>query len=46
MRCDVLRCVSNDDGYCLCDSYVEIDENGCCSEMNIKGGEKNGTAPD
>lgn len=41
MPCDVLRCVNNADGYCMCSSYVEIDETGCCREINIKGGEEN-----
>lgn len=40
MLCNVFRCGNNTDWYCMCSSYVEIDENGCCSKMNIKGGEE------
>lgn len=41
MLCDVLRCVNNADGYCMYSSYVEIDETGCCREINIEDGEEN-----
>lgn len=35
MRCAVLKCKENQNGYCSCSSYVEIDESGSCSEMLI-----------
>ena len=35
MRCRVLKCIENESGYCLCSSYVEIDENGECSCMCV-----------
>lgn len=41
MLCDVLSCVNNVDGYCMCSSYVEIDETGECKEINIKEGRVN-----
>lgn len=41
MLCDMLRCVNNAEGYCMCSSYVEIDETGCCREIYIKSMEEN-----
>lgn len=41
MLCDMLRCVNNEDGYCMCSSYVEIDETGACKEINLKEGDYN-----
>lgn len=35
MRCEVLNCMSNEDGYCPLDSYIRIEEDGTCSEMHI-----------
>ena len=35
MRCAVLKCRENENGYCLSSSYVQIDETGCCSEICI-----------
>lgn len=35
MRCDVKNCLSNEDGYCMDSSYVSIDENGECSQIEI-----------
>ena len=35
MRCAVLKCRENENGYCLSSSYVQIDETGSCSEMFI-----------
>lgn len=35
MWCEVRRCINNKEGYCSVDSYVEIEENGTCSEMCI-----------
>jgi hypothetical protein len=35
MRCAVLNCRENENGYCLSSSYVQIDETGSCSEMFI-----------
>jgi hypothetical protein len=35
MRCAVLNCKENENGYCTCSSYVEIDETGSCTEMFI-----------
>lgn len=32
MRCKAYNCKENDNGYCSCDSYVTIDEEGCCEE--------------
>ena len=48
MRCEVLKCRENENGYCSCDSYVGIDKNGECNMMfipsedvtNIEEGEK------
>lgn len=36
MRCQCERCENNEDGYCLNASYVELDENGVCTDMYIK----------
>ena len=41
MRCAVLDCINNENGYCLDSSYVEIDENGCCDEMLVIAKHKN-----
>lgn len=30
MRCRALECRENENGYCTCDSYIEIDETGQC----------------
>lgn len=35
MRCAVKNCLSNEDGYCMDSSYVSIDENGECGQMEI-----------
>lgn len=35
MRCEVLRCMNNKDGYCPLDSYIQIEEDGTCSKMHI-----------
>jgi hypothetical protein len=35
MRCRVLKCYENEDGCCMCSSYVEIDENGQCDRMYV-----------
>lgn len=40
MRCDVRNCLSNEDGYCMDSSYVSIDENGECSQMEITEAEE------
>lgn len=37
MRCRVLNCKENENGYCTCSSYVEIDEDGYCDSMFIPG---------
>ena len=34
MRCEMENCVWNDEGYCLRDSYVTINQNAECSEYN------------
>ena len=39
MRCAVLNCKENENGYCSCSSYVEIEEDGSCSEMFVIEGE-------
>lgn len=36
MRCCVLKCHENEDGYCMCSSYVEINENGQCKSMRVR----------
>lgn len=36
VRCRVRNCIENDNGYCMCSSYVEIDEDGTCSEITTK----------
>ena len=33
MRCNCLKCINNDDGYCC--ASIEIDENGECDSMWI-----------
>lgn len=33
MRCDCEVCRNNEDGYCLCGSYIRLDENGVCTDM-------------
>ena len=35
MRCAVLRCHYNDDGYCRQPDYAYIDKNGVCEQMYI-----------
>ena len=35
MRCRVYKCYENEDGCCMCSSYVEIDENGQCDRMYV-----------
>ncbi len=35
MRCRVLNCRSNKDGYCMDSSYIEIDEDGECDCMLV-----------
>lgn len=35
MRCEVLNCIENENGYCMCSSYVGIDNNGRCDTMRI-----------
>lgn len=40
MRCDVLNCRENNDGYCSCESYVSIGSDGTCSQMFITLEEK------
>lgn len=36
MRCAMLRCNYNDDGYCRQPDYACIDKNGVCEQMVIK----------
>lgn len=36
MRCQVLRCHYNDDGYCRQPDYANIDKNGVCEQMDVK----------
>jgi hypothetical protein len=36
MRCAVLRCHYNDDGYCRQPDYAYIDKNGVCEQMDVK----------
>ena len=36
MRCAVLRCHYNDDGYCRQPDYAYIDKNGVCEQMEVK----------
>lgn len=33
MRCDCEICRNNEDGCCLCEDYVRLDENGVCIDM-------------
>jgi hypothetical protein len=33
MICRVYNCYENEDGCCMCSSYVEIDENGQCDHV-------------
>lgn len=40
MRCRVLKCRENEDGCCMCSSYVEIDENGQCDCMRVRSEDK------
>lgn len=40
MHCAVLNCIENENGYCMCSSYVEIDADGCCTETRIKSNTK------
>lgn len=35
MRCYCSKCYENENGYCSCSDYVNIDENGECTIMNI-----------
>lgn len=35
MRCQVLNCVENENGYCMASSYVGIDETGQCDSIRI-----------
>ena len=35
MRCGVLNCIENENGYCMASSYVGIDNNGCCDSIRI-----------
>lgn len=35
MRCAVLRCHYNDDGYCRQPEYAYIDKNGVCEQMYV-----------
>ena len=35
MRCGVLNCIENENGYCTASSYVGIDNNGCCDSIRI-----------
>lgn len=35
MRCEVLNCKENEDGYCTCASYVTITADGMCDQMYI-----------
>ena len=35
MRCQVLRCHYNDDGYCRQPDYAYIDKNGRCEQMVV-----------
>lgn len=36
MRCEVDGCVNNDNGYCLCSSYVPINRDGECDSMEFQ----------
>lgn len=36
MRCEAYGCRNNDGGYCMCASYVVIEEDGTCSEIDAK----------
>ena len=36
MRCAMLRCHYNDDGYCRQPDYAYIDKNGVCEQMTVK----------
>ena len=40
MRCKLFDCINNDDGYCCVADYVEIEEDGTCSEMTVKSNEE------
>jgi hypothetical protein len=40
MRCRVVKCNENEDGCCMCSSYVEIDENGQCDHMWVRTEDK------
>ena len=46
MRCLVLNCKENNDGYCKCPDYVGIDADGECDQMWIveQGGEEDDKA--
>lgn len=35
MTYNAFKCKHNDDGYCQINSYIEIDENGECSDFNV-----------
>lgn len=35
MRCEVLKCRENEDGYCMASSYVTITANGECDMMDV-----------
>ena len=35
MRCEVLTCVHNENGYCLDSSYIEITKDGECDSICI-----------
>lgn len=41
MRCRVLDCIENVNGYCLASSYIEIDENGECDSICVPTEEEN-----
>ena len=35
MRCRVYKLYENEGGYCMCSSYVEIDDNGQCDRTYV-----------
>lgn len=46
MRCRVYNCKENENGFCCCSSYVEINENGECDSMYVPAEADNETNED
>ncbi len=36
MRCACKNCINNEDGYCAISSYVQIEQDGTCSEIDVR----------